>query len=317
MNVTWDKHSAMGALTSALPYIRLFKGKTLVVKVGGALCGEPEGLRALALQLAVLREIGIRVVLVHGGGPQTTALAERLGLTTTFVEGGRVTCENTLEVAVMTINGAVRTALLSACASVALPAVGLSGVDAGLVRARKRPVQKREVNGVAQEVDYGLVGDIIATDPTVLHTLLNAGIVPVVSPLCASESGQVLNVNADSVASALARALGAEKLIFMTDTQGLLADKRDASSLISYTDIRGLGELAERGAFDAGMLPKTKAAVLALEGGVRRVHMVGYKMPESLLSELFTNEGVGTLIVRDRSELLPGEQQPSAITKGP
>jgi len=316
MNAPFDRETTVLALLRALPYIRLFRGKVFVVKAGGAMCGDPGALEDLATQLSVLRELGIRVVLVHGGGPQTTDLAAKLGLATTQIEGRRVTDAATLDVSVMTLNGSVRTALLAACRAAQLPAVGLSGVDAGLVRATKRPVQEIEIQGERKTVDYGLVGDIAAVDPKILLTLLDSGVMPVVSPLCADDSGQVLNVNADTVASTLARALGAEKLIFLTDTAGLLERVSDPGSLVSYTDVKGLARLQDAGALGAGMLPKVKAAREALLGGVRRVHLVGYKSRTSLLVEVFTNEGAGTLVVRDTSELTPGEQGAVALGTG-
>jgi acetylglutamate kinase len=304
----YDREVAVSALKRALPYIRLYKNRVFVVKAGGAMCGDAAALKNLAEQLSVLRELGIRVVFVHGGGPQTTALSEKLGLQTTFVEGRRVTDERTLDVAVMTINGSANTAILAACRAAALPAVGLSGVDLALVRATRRPVQKKQIGGREVLVDYGLVGDIASVDVSMLQKLLEVGIVPVVSPLAADDAGQVLNINADTVASTLARELEAEKLIFMTDTMGLLEDKSNPATLVSYTDVKGLAALQARGVIESGMLPKTKAATEALLGGVKRVHMVGYRGESSLLMEIFTNEGAGTLIVKDASELLPAEQ---------
>jgi acetylglutamate kinase len=303
----FDRELVIGALRQALPYIRLFRGRVFVVKIGGAMCGDPAVLRDLAQQLGVLCELGIRVVLVHGGGPQTTAVSERLGLTTTFVDGRRVTSPETLDVAIMTMNGSVNTAILAACRASQVAAIGVSGVDAGLVKAVRRPPQTREVDGESRTVDFGLVGDVTAVDPSVITRLLDAQLVPVVSPLAADDQGQVLNVNADTVASSLARALAAEKLVFLTDTPGLLEDRKNPGSLVSYTDVAGLDAFEKRGIIDGGMLPKVKAAKLALQGGVKRVHMVGYKGVSSLLIEVFTNEGAGTLIVRDTAELLPAE----------
>lgn len=303
----YDRELVIAALRQALPYIRLYRGRVFVVKAGGAMCGDEAIMRELAEQIGVLCVLGVRVVLVHGGGPQTTAMSERLGLEPLFVEGRRVTSPETLEVAVMTLNGSVNTALLAACRAAEVPAIGVSGVDAGLVKAVRRPPQLREVDGERSAVDFGRVGDIVAVDPTVLTRLLDAQLVPVVSPIAADDDGQILNVNADTVAATLARVLGAEKLVFLTDTAGLLEDKRDPASLVSYTDIAGLERLQARGALDGGMLPKVTAAKEALVGGVERVHMVGYKGPSSLLVEVFTNEGSGTLIVGDTAELLPAE----------
>ena len=212
-----------------------------------------------------------------------------------------------LEVAVMTLNGSVSTALLAACRAADLPAIGVSGVDAGLVRAAQRPPQIREVDGERQSVTFGLVGDIVAIDSSVVTRLLDAGLMPIVSPLAADDGGQVLNINADTVAATLACELGAEKLIFLTDTPGLLEDKHNPASLVSLTDIVGVEARRARGAIDGGMMPKIKAAIDALLGGVKRVHLVGYQHESSLLYEIFTNEGSGTLIVESAADLLPAE----------
>jgi acetylglutamate kinase len=303
----YDRELVIAALRQALPYIRLYRGRVFVVKAGGAMCADTAVLHDLAQQLGVLCELGIRVVIVHGGGPQTTTISEKMGLETTFVEGRRVTSPETLDVAVMTISGTVNTAILAACRSAQVPGIGVSGVDSGLVRAVRRPPQHKTVGGETVTVDYGLVGDIVSVDVGVVNRLLDSGFVPVVSPLAADDQGQVLNINADTVASSLARALGAEKLIFLTDTAGLLEDRKNPGSLVSYTDVAGLDALQAKGIIDGGMLPKVKAAKEALVGGVKRVHMVGYKGASSLLIEIFTNEGAGTLIVRDTADLAPSE----------
>jgi acetylglutamate kinase len=310
MNQPIDRDVAVVGLQAALPYVRMFRGKEFVVKVGGAICADPVALRNLAAQISVLVELGIRVVLVHGGGPQTTSLSTRLGLETKLVGGRRVTDEATLEAVVMSINGSVRTAILAAFRTAGVPAVGLSGVDAGLVQAVRRPKVETEVDGVRQTVDYGLVGDIVSVRGSVLRSLLDAGMLPVVSPLSADDAGQVLNINADTVASAVAVELSAEKLIFVTETNGLLEDPGSPSSLVSYTDLAGVKEIVARSAAGGGMLPKLEAARSALLGGVRRVHMVGYRSRSSLLVEVFTNEGSGTLIVKSLQDLSRTEQSP-------
>lgn len=305
-----DRSATMDALKRALPYVRLFKGKTFVVKIGGAPCSEASLLRDLAEQLSVVRELGVHVVLVHGGGPQTSDLSRKLGLQPRMIEGRRVTDAAALEVAVMTMNGSVNTAVLSACRAVGLQAVGVSGLDAGLVKARRRAPRSVIVDGAPQMVDFGHVGDVESVDPTLLKSLIGAGYLPVVSPLSADEQGNVLNINADTVAASLARALGAEKLVFVSDVAGILEDKNDPSSLISCTDLRGLEELVENGAVSTGMLPKVSAIRTALDHGVTRVHVIG-SARASLLTEIFTNEGSGTLIVRDRRELSPAEKAAS------
>jgi acetylglutamate kinase len=308
MTTPYDKALSIEALRRALPYIRLYRDKVFVLKAGGALVDDASAVREVALQVGLLQEVGIRVVLVHGGGPQTTDLATRLGLETQQIGGRRVTSPETLQVAVMTLNGSINTAILSACRAAGVPAAGVSGMDGGLVNAVVRPPVKRDVDGRTETVDFGEVGDVVSVDPTLLLRLLEGGFVPIVSPLCADASGRVLNINADTVAAEIARAMKADKLLFLTDTPGLLEDKANPRSLVSYTDVRGLGELESRGCIDAGMAPKVKAAVHALEGGVGRVHLVTWKTPGSLLTEIFTNEGSGTLIVRDTSDLKPEEQ---------
>jgi acetylglutamate kinase len=291
------------ALKHTVPYIRIFKGKTFVIKAGGGALEREATARALIEQVEVLHQVGIRVVLVHGGGAQSTELVRALGGEARFVEGRRVTDAKALEVAAMVLNGSVNTRLLSLCRSVGVPAVGVSGVDGGLVLARKRPPVR-----VGDElVDYGLVGDVVAVHPKVLTDLMDAGFVPVVSPLSAAEDGTVLNINADTIASALAVALGAEKLLFLTGAPGILERPDDPSSLVSYTDLAGLRRLRDEGGLVAGMLPKTSAIEAAIHGGVRRVHILSHDLPDGLLAEVFTNEGVGTLVVEDVQGLTPAE----------
>lgn len=308
----YDREAALTALTRALPYVRLYRGKTFVVKCGGEVAGDPELLRSIAEQLLLLSEFGIRLVVVHGAGPQTTALAERLGHSSIFIDGRRVTTPDLLASAVMAQNGTVNTALLGACRRAGLPALGLSGIDSGLVRAQKRPPVPRTIEGREQLVDFGEVGEIESIAAGVIERLLAAGFVPVISSLAADDSGRVLNINADTVAARFAADLGALKLIFLTAIPGLLADREDPSSLISFVDLAGLDALERSGAPAGGMRPKIEATRLALERGVPRVHIVGLRLQLGLLAEIFTNEGAGTLIVKEAGELLPAEQPPAA-----
>jgi acetylglutamate kinase len=305
-----DQTLAIRALKSAAPYIRMYKGKTFVVKAGGGVFAEADSTRTLVEQIGILHYFGVRVVLVHGGGPQLTELSAALGVPTQMVEGRRVTDQRSIEVTAMVLNGLINTRLLALCRDLNIDAVGLSGVDAGLVRAHKRPPVLLRAD--AEPVDFGFVGDIDAVDTTVLKKLLDNGLMPVVSPLSADENGTLLNINADTVAAALGAALGAEKLILCTGTPGILGSVNDPGSLISYTDLAGLKRLRESGQIADGMLPKAKAIEDALRGGVRRVHVVSYRAPEGILSEVFTNEGTGTLIVADINALSPAEQQQGA-----
>src|SRR6267143_4932399 len=302
-----DQTLAIRALKSAAPYIRMYKGKTFVVKAGGGVFADTESTRVLIEQIAILHYFGVRVVMVHGGGPQLTEMSEALGVPTQMVEGRRVTDQKSIDVTAMVLNGLINTRILGICRDLNIEAVGISGVDAGLVRAHKRPPVKVASNG--EMVDYGFVGDIDAVDATVVRKLLDNGLMPVVSPLSADETGTLLNMNADTVAAAIGAALGAEKLILCTGAPGILGSVDDAGSLISYTDLPGLKRLRDAGHIAAGMLPKAKAIEDAIRGGVRRVPVVSYQSPEGILGEVFTNEGTGTLIVADINALTPAEQQ--------
>ncbi|MBS1722165.1 MAG: acetylglutamate kinase [Armatimonadetes bacterium] len=292
-------NTVVAGLRHAVGYLRLYRGLTFVVKCGGEAIADKEGARRLLEQVSVLHQLGIKVVLVHGGGVQATRLGQRLGATSTFIDGRRVTDAGMLECMVLALNGEARTLLLSVCRSIGVAAVGVSGIDAGLVVANRRPPTAKG--------DFGQVGDVVSVDPTILATLLDKGFMPVVSPLCADRDGDVLNVNADVVAAELAVAIGAAKLITVTSQRGILRDLKDESSLIAHLTLQELEELSADGTIDGGMLPKAASIRRALEGGVERVHVVGHCYPDSLLSEVFTNEGCGTLIVKSETDLTPGE----------
>jgi acetylglutamate kinase len=301
-----DQTLAIRALKSAAPYIRMYKGKTFVVKAGGGVFADVEATRVLVEQIAILHYFGVRVVLVHGGGPQLTEVAAALGVPTRLVQGRRITDEKSIEVTAMVLNGLINTRVLAICRDLDIEAVGISGVDAGLVRAHRRaPVA---VGAGGELVDFGFVGDIDSIDPGVIKKLLDNGLMPVVSPLSADAAGTLLNINADTVAAALGAALGAEKLILCTGAPGILGSVDDPGSLISYTDLQGLARLRADGRITDGMLPKVQAIEDAIRGGVRRVHVVSYRSPEGILGEVFTNEGTGTLIVADVNALSPAEQ---------
>jgi acetylglutamate kinase len=293
------------ALRHAAPYIRMYKRKIFVLKAGGEAFTSREATQALVAQIGILHQVGIRVVLVHGGGPQSTDLATRLGLKTQIVEGRRVTDEQALQVAAMVLNGEINTRIVAACREVGLPAVGLSGVDAGLIRAKRRPPVAR---GNGEPIDYGFVGDIESVDASVLLKQLDNDLVPIVSPLSADDKGTLLNINADTVAAVIAGALNAEKLLIATGAPGILETVGDPRSLISYVDRAGLKRLRDDGKLLDGMLPKVAAIEQALAGGVPRVHVISYSLPDSLLLEVFTNEGMGTLVVDDIKHLSPAEQ---------
>lgn len=305
MTTKKDRAIVVSALKHAAPYIRLFKGKVFVLKVGGEVFAEPAQTSALMEQVGILHQVGIRVVLVHGGGPQSTQLATALGLDTTFVDGRRVTDDASLDVAMMVLNGQINTRVLAACRDLQIPAVGISGVDAGLIRAHRRPPVERDGEAT---VDYGFVGDIDSVDADIVKKQLDNGLMPVISPLSCDESGTLLNINADTVAAAIAAELNAEKLILATGAPGVLEDVSDPSTLISYIDRAALKKLRDGGNLGDGMLPKAAAIDAALANGVNRVHVISYKLADSLLLEVFTNEGTGTLVVNDITALTSAEQ---------
>ena len=301
---TNERAIVITALRHALPYLRVYKHKVFVLKAGGDAFVSNETTRALMEQIGILHQVGIRVVLVHGGGPQSTALSKRLGLSTQMVEGRRVTDAQTLEVSTMVLNGEINTRIVAMCRALGIPAIGISGVDGGLIKASKRPPV--QVGG--ETVDYGFVGDIFGIDPSILVKQLDNDLVPIVSPLSADDSGTLLNINADTVAAMIACELKAEKFVMATGTPGILESLEDPRSLISYLDRAGLRRLRDEGKISGGMLPKVAAIERALAGGVPRVHVISYAQPDSLLLEIFTNEGTGTLVVSDTKNLRPEEQ---------
>jgi len=292
----------------------------VVVKLGGEVVASPH-MAAIAADVADMEARGERVIVVHGGGPQATELQKKLGQTPKIVAGRRITDAQMLEVAKMTYAGTLNIDILSSFRAHHTPAVGVSGVDGGLIVARKRPKKTMEKNPgeTPVEVDFGFVGDIESVDPKMLLNLLDAGMTPVISCLGCDPEGVILNINADSIAEAVARALKAEKLVVVTDTEGLLQDVGDPSSLVSYTDVEEVEAFKRAGRLAGGMLPKAEACIRALQGGVRRTHIINGLKPGALLREIFTNAGCGTMIVEKRerqayqqAELAPEEEKAAA-----
>ena len=306
-----DPTVAVRALKSAAPYIRMYKNKVFVIKAGGAVFSDEASTRALIEQVAILHQVGIKTVLVHGGGPQLDELQKSLGIETRMVSGRRVTDQRSIDVTAMVLNGLINTRILAICRELDIEAIGLSGVDAGLIQAHRRPPVPL-AGGAGETVDFGFVGNIDAVNTTVIEKLLADGLMPVVSPLSADSAGTLLNINADTVAAAIGGALSAEKLVLCTGAPGILERVEDPTSVISYTDIKGLRQLRDGGSLKDGMLPKATAIENAIRGGVRRVHVITYRSTDSLLAEIFTNEGTGTLVVADLKALTPAEQQAPA-----
>jgi len=303
-----DPSVAVLALMSAAPYIRMYKNKVFVIKAGGEVFNDEVSTRALIEQVAILHQVGIKTVLVHGGGPQLDSMQKTMGIETKMVNGRRVTDQKSIDATSMVLNGLINTRILAICRELGIEAIGLSGVDAGLIRAHRRPPVP-VAHGSSDMVDYGFVGDIDSVNTAVLDRLLENGLMPVVSPLSADAGGVLLNINADTVAAAIGGALSAEKLVLCTGAPGILENVEDPSTVISYTDIQGLRRMRDGGHIKDGMLPKAAAIESAIRGGVRRVHVITYKSSDSLLAEIFTNEGTGTLVVADLKALSPAEQK--------
>jgi acetylglutamate kinase len=296
--VRLDTSKGVTGLKGALRYVRAYRDQVFVIKLGGEVLSEPDILDGVAGQLALLSSLGIRLVVVHGGGPQATMLSRRLGLEPRMVNGRRVTDDGALEVAKMVYAGQINVDLLAALRDHRVPAVGLSGVDAELITAHRRPpVTLRDDSGAMTQVDYGHVGDIDRVDPRVLVTLLDARLMPVVASLAGGDGADVYNVNADTVAEALAVALGAQKLIFLTGAPGVLRDRSDPSTLVAFADPDDLASLMANGALAGGMRPKVEACIRAATGGVERTHIIDGRTPDALLLEVFTGAGCGTMIV--------------------
>ena len=293
-----DPNKGIAGLKGTLRYVRAYRDHVFVVKLGGEVVKDDHALDGVAAQVSLLHSLGIRIVVVHGGGPQATALQRRLGAEPVIIAGRRVTDDAGLEVAKMVYAGTLNTDVLSALRAHQLQAVGLSGVDAELLTARRRPpVNVVDDAGKSAVVDYGHVGDIMNVDPRVLVTLMDARFVPVVASLAGDNEGNVYNVNADTVAETIAIALRAQKLVYLTGVPGVLRDPKDPASLVTFADPDDLAGLMATGALSGGMRPKVEACIRAATGGVERTHIVDGRVPDSLLLEVFTGAGTGTMIV--------------------
>ena len=271
-----------GVLAEALPYIRRFWGKVVVVKYGGAVSGD---LASFAQDVALMRSVGMRTVVVHGGGPQIGSLMERLGKAPEFRNGLRVTDADTLDIARMVLVGKVNRDIVGAINVHGPLAVGLSGEDAGLITAS------------ARSPELGFVGDVEAVNPDILRRLLSEELIPVVATIGSDAQGQAYNINADTAAGAIASALEAEKLVYLTDIEGLRRDEHDPATLISAVSAGELEAMVDAGELRGGMLPKVASCVQAVRRGVGRAHILDGRLPHALLLEVFTNEGIGTMVM--------------------
>lgn len=285
----------VNTLREALPYINRFKGKTFVVKFGGEVADDDATLLSFCEELALCAQVGIHVVVVHGGGKQATELSEKLGIESRTVNGRRITDEETLDVVKMVFAGKINVDILGALRRAGVPAVGLSGVDGNILSARKRPPQEvvdRET-GVREKIDFGFVGDIFDVDARLIYTLIEKDFVPVIASLAADDEGGIYNVNADTVASAIAAEMQAEKLIMATNVDGVMNADKVVQSRLTLGDI---AEMMSSKAITGGMIPKVESAMKAVRTGVKSVHIINGMKVGALLREVFTENGDGTMI---------------------
>ena len=278
-----------GVLVHALPYIQSFQGKTIVVKYGGNAMLNDELKRAVIEDVILMSCVGIRTVLVHGGGPEIEAMLKKTGKESRFINGLRYTDEETMDIVQMVLCGKVNKEITALIQKTGGNAIGLCGIDGGLLKAHR---MKSE--------DLGLVGEINKVDVSMLNTVLNAEVIPVISSVAygtGQDEGKALNINADIAAAKIAAALGAEKLVLMTDVRGILRDIKDENTLVKSIKRPQLDSLKEEGILTKGMIPKTDCCAMALDGGVKKAHIIDGRLPHAILIELFTDEGIGTEIV--------------------
>lgn len=276
-------------LAEALPYIRQYHGRTIVIKYGGNAMVD-EALKTSVLRdVVLLHYVGIRPILVHGGGPEVSEVMERLGKKPVFVEGLRITDAETVDIVEMVLSGKTNKNIVSIINRAGGKAVGLSGKDGNLIIAKKI---------YRQGIDLGYVGEVTLVNPEIIHLLTNAGYIPVISSVGVSREGETLNINADLVAGELAAALSAAKLVLLTDVEGVLADVSDPSTLISTLTLNEAQAMIAEGRVDKGMIPKLQACLTAVSRGVERAHIIDGRKPNALLIEIFTDQGIGTMVTR-------------------
>lgn len=284
-------------LVEALPYIKKFYGKTVVIKYGGHAMVDCALKKAVLTDVVLMKYVGMRPVIVHGGGPEITAMLKKLGIESRFIGGLRVTDDETMEIVEMVLVGKINKEIVSMLNAFGGRAVGLSGKDAGLLQAARKMGRARRPDGTVEMVDIGHVGEITRVDPDIVSTLIDQGYIPVISPVAMGADRESYNINADYVAGELAVALKAEKLVILTDVEGILADRQDRDSLISVIHAPEVPDLVTRGIIEGGMIPKVECCTRALAGGVGTTHILDGRVPHSILLEVFTDRGIGTMVV--------------------
>lgn len=283
-------------LMDALPYIQEFYGTTVVIKYGGNAMINEALKENVMRNVALMKFVGIQPILVHGGGPEITGFLEKVGKESSFVSGLRVTDEETVEIAEMVLDGKLNSEIVSLLNLRGVRAVGLSGKDAGLIKAKKKLAAVYESDAV-REVDIGYVGEVTAVDTRIITDLLQQDYVPVIAPIGMGEHGESYNINADYVAAEIAGALRAEKLLLLTDVEGVYKDFADKSSLISQLHLEEAKAYIRSGVIDGGMIPKVEACLRALEAGAHKAHIIDGRLDHSIILEIFTSRGIGTMVL--------------------
>ncbi len=279
-------------ILEALPYITKFAGKIIVIKYGGAAMAKEDLKESFAKDIVLLKYLGIHPIVVHGGGPEINQMVEKLGLSTEFVRGHRITDSQTMEVVEMILTGKVNKQIVSRINSVGGKAIGISGRDGKLAVAEKESLQFENEKGIIESIDIGLVGKIKTINENILISLQKEGFIPVVSPVAESDRGEPLNINADTMAGMLAGALKAEKLILLTDTEGILINKK----LVTGLNKEKIEGYIKDGSISGGMIPKVECCLSAIDRGIKRAHIIDGRIPHSILLEIFTDSGIGSLI---------------------
>ncbi|MGI9861107.1 acetylglutamate kinase [Moorella naiadis] len=285
-----------GILIEALPYIRQFYGKTVVIKYGGHAMVNCELKKAVMQDAVLMHLVGMRPVIVHGGGPEITSMLKRLGKQSQFIQGQRVTDAETMEIVEMVLVGKINKEIVANLHRYGGKAIGLCGKDGHLIEASKQ-VAHVQKDGAEMDLDLGYVGQVEQINPGIIETVIAEGYIPVVAPIGVGPEGESYNINADLVAGELAVALQADKLVLLTDVEGILADRDDPASLISSLEVDRVPELIQQGVIAGGMIPKVNCCIRALEGGVKKTHIIDGRIPHSILLEVFTDTGVGTMVV--------------------
>lgn len=295
MGIKYSAEDQAAILVEALPYIQEFNGKTIVIKYGGNAMINDDLKDKVMQDVALMKFVGIRVVIVHGGGPEITQFLKKVGKESSFVSGLRVTDEETVEIAEMVLDGKINSEIVTLLNRRGLRAVGLSGKDAGLIQAEKKLATVYE-DGEKTKVDIGYVGKAKHIDITIVEDLLNQNYVPVIAPIGVGENGESYNINADYVAADIAGALKAEKLLLLTDTEGVYKDFDDKSTFISTLRADEARQMIKEGVIAGGMIPKVEACLRSIVGGTKKTHIIDGRLPHSIILELFTAQGIGTQV---------------------